>query len=106
MGGMDIYNELHIWNVEKNTNQKLWLHRESNPGLPHHWSCALYQSYPVLRSEKRAPANIRRLNNISDVIFYCLVRERSRALALLNAAQVNIHVPSSRTTTLLPLTKS
>ena len=40
----------------------------------------------VLRSAKRAPANVRRLNNISDVIFYCLVGERSRALALLNAA--------------------
>ena len=25
----------------------------------------------VLRSAKRAPANVRRLNNISDVIFYC-----------------------------------
>ena len=40
----------------------------------------------VLRSAKRAPENVRRLNNISDVIFYCLVGERSRALALLNAA--------------------
>ena len=40
----------------------------------------------MLRSAKRAPANIRRLNNISDVIFYCSVGERSRALALLNAA--------------------
>ena len=39
----------------------------------------------VLRSAKRAPANIRRLNNISGVIFYC-----SRALALLNAALVSI----------------
>ena len=43
---------------------------------------------PVLRSVKRAPANVRGLNNISDVIFYCSVGERSRALALLNAAQV------------------
>ena len=43
---------------------------------------------PVLRSAKRAPANVRRLNNISDVIFYCSVDERSRALALLNAAPV------------------
>ena len=41
----------------------------------------------VLRSAKRAPANIRRLNNIFDVIFYCSFGERSRALALLNAAQ-------------------
>ena len=41
---------------------------------------------PVLRSAKRAPANVRQLNNISDVIFYCSVGERSRALALLNAA--------------------
>ena len=41
----------------------------------------------VLRSAKRAPANVRRLNNISDVIFYCSVGERSRALALLHAAQ-------------------
>ena len=29
--------------------------------------------HPVLRSAKRAPANVRRLNNISDVIFYCSV---------------------------------
>ena len=42
----------------------------------------------VLRSAKRAPANVRRLNNSSDVIFYCSVGERSRALALLNAAQM------------------
>ena len=42
---------------------------------------------PVLRSAKRAPANIRRLNNISDVIFYCSVGDCSRALALLNAAR-------------------
>ena len=42
---------------------------------------------PVLRSAKRGPANVRRLNNISDVNFYCSVGERSRALALLNAAQ-------------------
>ena len=41
---------------------------------------------PVLRSAKRAPANVRQLNNISDVIFYCSVGERWRALALLNAA--------------------
>ena len=43
----------------------------------------------VLRSAKRAPAKVRRLNNISDIIFYCSVGERSRALALLNAAQVS-----------------
>ena len=36
----------------------------------------------------RAPAKVRQLNNISDVFFYCSVGERSRALALLNAAQV------------------
>ena len=41
---------------------------------------------PVLRSAMRAPAKVRQLNNISDVIFYCSVGERSRALALLNAA--------------------
>ena len=41
---------------------------------------------PVLRSAKRALANVRRLNNISDVIFYCVVGERSRAFALLNTA--------------------
>ena len=46
------------------------------------------QSSAVLRSAKRTPANIHRLNNISDVIFYCSVGERSRALALLNAALV------------------
>ena len=43
---------------------------------------------PVLRSAKRVPANVRRLNNISDVVFYCSVGKRSRALALLKAAQV------------------
>ena len=41
---------------------------------------------PVLHSAMRAPAKVRQLNNISDVIFYCSVGERSRALALLNAA--------------------
>ena len=41
----------------------------------------------VLRSAKRAPANVRRLNNISDVLISCSVGEHSRALALLNAAQ-------------------
>ena len=46
----------------------------------------------VLRSAKRAPANVRRLNNISDVIFYCSVGERSRALALLNGALVRIFI--------------
>ena len=44
----------------------------------------------ALRSAKRAPANVRRLNNSSDVIFYCSVGERSRALGLLNAAQHNV----------------
>ena len=43
---------------------------------------------PVLRSAKRGPSNVRRLNNIFDVIFYCSVGERLRALALLNTAQV------------------
>ena len=47
---------------------------------------------PVLRSAKRAPANVRRLNNISDVIFYCSIGERSRALALLHAAQMSSSV--------------
>ena len=42
----------------------------------------------VLRSAKRTLANVRRLNNSSDVIFYCSVGERSRALSLLNAAQI------------------
>ena len=41
---------------------------------------------PVLRSVKRAPANVRRLNNRKWRQRYCLVGERSRALALLNAA--------------------
>ena len=49
----------------------------------------LYINLPVLRSAKRAPAKFRRLNNISDIIFYCLVGERSRALALLNATQLS-----------------
>ena len=46
----------------------------------------------VLRSAKRAPANVRPLNNSSDVIFYCSVGERSRALALLNAALIKLRV--------------
>ena len=41
---------------------------------------------PVLRSAKRAPANVRRLNNRKWRQRYYLVGERSRALALLNAA--------------------
>ena len=41
----------------------------------------------VLRSAKRAPANVRQLNNRKWRQSYCLVGERSRALALLNAAQ-------------------
>ena len=44
---------------------------------------------PVLRSAKRAPANIRRLNHITDAIFYCSVCERSQALALLNARHLS-----------------
>ena len=43
---------------------------------------------PVLRSAKRAPANVRRLNNRKWRQRYCSVGECSRALALLNAAQV------------------
>ena len=43
---------------------------------------------PVLRSSKRAPANVRRLNNRNIRQRYCSVGERSRALALLNAAMV------------------
>ena len=46
-----------------------------------------FTELPVLRSAKRVPANDRPLNNSSDVIFYCSVGKRSRALALLNAAQ-------------------
>ena len=41
---------------------------------------------PVLRSAKRVPANVRQLNNRKWRQSYCLVGERSRALALLNAA--------------------
>ena len=41
----------------------------------------------VLRSAKRAPANVNRLNNRKRRQRYCLVGERWRALALLNAAQ-------------------
>ena len=41
---------------------------------------------PVLRSTKRAPANARRHSNRKWRQRYCLVGERSRALALLNAA--------------------
>ena len=42
----------------------------------------------VLRSAKRAPANVRRLNNRKWRQRYCSVGECSRALALLNAALV------------------
>ena len=45
----------------------------------------------VLRSAKRAPANVRRLNNRKWRQSYCSVGERSRALALLNAAQDYTH---------------
>ena len=45
----------------------------------------------VLRSAKRAPANVHRLSNRKWRQRYCLVGERSRALALLNAAQVSIY---------------
>ena len=51
---------------------------------------ACMMTFSVLRSAKRAPAIVRPLNNSSDVIFYCSVGERSRALALLNAALVCI----------------
>ena len=40
----------------------------------------------VLRSAKRAPANVRRLNNRKWRQIYCSVSKRSRALGLLNAA--------------------
>ena len=46
----------------------------------------IYYPTPVLRSAKRAPANVRRLNNRKWRQRYCLVGELSRALALLNAA--------------------
>ena len=57
----------------------------TNKALPH-----LNQHSSVLRSAKRVSANVRRLNNISDIIFYCSVGERLQALALLNAAQAPI----------------
>ena len=62
----------------------LSLHQLDPPTL--YRSIMLLSQGPVLRSAKRAPSNVRRLNNSSDVIFYCSVGERSRALALLNAA--------------------
>ena len=34
IGGMDVYNELHISNIERNTNEKVWLDREFDPGTP------------------------------------------------------------------------
>ena len=43
----------------------------------------------MLRSAKRAPGNVRRLNNRKWRRRYCLVGECSRALALLNAAQLS-----------------
>ena len=55
------------------------------------FTITIIRRLPVLRSAKRAPANVRQLNNISDVVFYCSVGERSRALALLNAALNNLH---------------
>ena len=44
--------------------------------------------HPVLRSAKRAPSNVRRPNNRKWRQRYCLVGERLRALALLNAALI------------------
>ena len=35
-----------------------------------------YNIIHVYGSAKRAPANVRQLNNISDVIFFCSVGER------------------------------
>ena len=50
----------------------------------------------VLRLAKRAPANVRRLNNRKWRQRYCLVGKRSRAIAVLNAAQVDFTVYSGR----------
>ena len=54
-------------------------------GMTHH-------CIPVLRSAKRAPANVRRLNNRKCRQRYCSVGERSRALALLNAALMSPNI--------------
>ena len=78
-----------------------WLclcHSHTTRLCPHHrdttWLCLRHNGttklclhYTVLRSAKRAPATVRRLNNRKWRQRYCLVGERSRALALLNAAQ-------------------
>ena len=45
-----------------------------------------YRVIPEACSVERAPASARLLNNSYDVGFYCSTGERSRALALLNAA--------------------
>ena len=60
------------------------------------WNAEYTFATPKLRSAKQAPANVRRLNKISDVIFYCSVGERSQALALLNAAQGCVQDRSGR----------
>ena len=63
---------------------------------PKHHTCRQYEhpltSHPThtcaVFSEASAREPSPSLNNISDVIFYCSVGERSRALALLHAALV------------------
>ena len=62
--------------------------KERERGEPHYHAAEKTLVNAVLRSAKQAPANVRQLNNIPDVIFYCSVGERSWALALLNAALV------------------
>ena len=46
---------------------------------------------PELRSAKRGPANVRRLNNISDVNFYCSgARFAERSTDVTIRAKINI----------------
>ena len=52
-------------------------------------------SYSVLHSAKRSPANVRRLNNRKWRQRYCLVGECMPALALLNSAQNHTSKPIS-----------
>ena len=44
---MDIYNEIHnLSKIERNTNDNVWLDRESKPGPLHCLKGALPPSYP------------------------------------------------------------
>ena len=71
------------WLVRILCFEVLWAYNEWHNAYV--WK-SLIGTTPVLRSAKRAPANVRRLNNRKWRQRYCSAGERSRALALLNAA--------------------